>query len=75
MINFEQLTQTATEMLTLELWAQSYSLALLTLVIGFWVIKRVMGVPVIVTLESSQVEVTLRKFLREFGVHPVEGVG
>ena len=64
MINVEQLTQTATEMLMS--YGPKLLLALLTLIIGFWIIKRVMtmcdGM-----MERTQVEVTLRKFLVNLG--------
>ena len=64
MINVEQLTQTATELLLS--YGPKLLLALVTLIVGFWVIKRVMGV-FEKTLERSEVEVTLRKFLINLG--------
>lgn len=64
MVNVEQLTQTATEMLMS--YGPKLLLALLTLVVGFWIIRRVMGI-LEGTLERSQVEITLRKFLVNLG--------
>lgn len=64
MINVEQLTQTATELLLS--YGPKLLLALVTLIVGFWVIKRVMSV-FEKTLERSEVEVTLRKFLINLG--------
>ncbi len=64
MINVEQLTQTATEMLMS--YGPKLLLALLTLIVGFWIIKRVMTMCEGM-MERSQVEVTLRKFLVNLG--------
>ena len=64
MVNVEQLTQTATELLMS--YGPKLLLALLTLIVGFWIIKRAMGL-LDGTLERSQVEVTLRKFLVNLG--------
>ncbi len=64
MVNVEQLTQTATELLLS--YGPKLLLALITLIVGFWVIKRVMGV-FEKALERSEVEVTLRKFLVNLG--------
>ena len=64
MINVEQLTQAASELLLS--YGPRLLLAVLTLIVGFWVIKRVMtmfeGM-----MERSQVEITLRKFLMNLG--------
>ena len=64
MINVEQLTQTATEMLMS--YGPKLVLAVLTLIVGFWIIKRVMGACEGM-MERSQVEITLRKFLLNLG--------
>jgi len=64
MVNVEQLTQTATELLMS--YGPKLLLAFLTLIIGFWIIKRVMAM-FEGTLERSQVEITLRKFFVNLG--------
>ena len=64
MINAEQLTQTATELLMS--YGPKLLLAFLTLIVGFWIIARVMSMCEGM-LERSQVEVTLRKFLMNLG--------
>jgi small conductance mechanosensitive channel len=64
MLNVEQLTQTATEMLMS--YGPKLVLAVLTLIVGFWIIKRVMGACEGM-MERSQVEITLRKFLLNLG--------
>lgn len=64
MVNVEQLMQTATELLLS--YGPKLLLALLTLIIGFWMIKRGMGMGEAM-MERSQVEITLRKFLVNLG--------
>ena len=63
MFNVEQLTQTASELLVQ--YAPKFLLALLTLIVGFWIISRVMT-RLDLSLEQRQLEVTLRKFLVNF---------
>ncbi len=64
MMNVDHLTKIATELLMS--YGPKLLLALLTLIVGFWIIKRVMtmcdGM-----MERSQVEITLRKFLLNLG--------
>ncbi len=64
MVNVEQLTQTATELLMS--YGPKLLLAFLTLIVGFWIIKRVLAM-FDVALERSQVEITLRRFLVNLG--------
>ena len=63
MLNVEQLMQTATELLLS--YGPKLLMALLTLIIGFWMIKRMLGMGEAI-MERSQVEITLRKFLVNF---------
>ena len=60
MVNLTQLTQTGTELLLS--YGPKLLLAILTLIVGFWVIKRVMA-NLEKRLEVSQIEITLGKFL------------
>ena len=60
MLNVEQLTQTASELLMR--FVPTLLLALLTLIVGFWIISRVMA-RFDVMLEHRHLELTLRKFL------------
>ena len=64
MVNVEQLTQTATELLMS--YGPKLLLALLTLIVGFWMIKRGMALCEGM-MERSQFEITLRKFLMNLG--------
>ena len=64
MVNVEQLTQTATELLLS--YGPKLLLAFLTLVVGFWMIKSLMAMGEAM-MEKSQVEITLRKFLVNLG--------
>ncbi len=64
MLNIEQLTQTATELIMS--YGPKLLLAIVTLLIGFAVIKRVMRA-IENGLERSQVEITLRRFLVNLG--------
>ena len=64
MVNVEQLTQTATELLVS--YGPKLLLAFLTLIVGFWIIKRVLAM-FDVALERSQIEITLRRFLVNLG--------
>ncbi|MDH5428540.1 MAG: mechanosensitive ion channel [Nitrospirota bacterium] len=64
MVNVERLTQTATELLLS--YGPKLLLALLTLLVGFLIIKRVMAMGEAM-MERSQVEITLRKFLVNLG--------
>lgn len=60
MVNIEQVTQTAMELLMS--YGPKVLLAVLTLIVGFWVIKRMLGA-LELSLERSKIEVTLRRFL------------
>ena len=60
MVNLEHVTQTATELLMS--YGPKVVLAVLTLIVGFWVIKRLLGV-FDLQLEQTNIEVTVRRFL------------
>lgn len=64
MVNVEQLTQTATELVMS--YGPKLFLAFLTLIVGFWIIKRVLAM-FDVALERSQIEITLRRFFVNLG--------
>ena len=64
MINIENLTQTGAELLMS--YGPKLLLAILTLIVGFWVIKRVVAM-VEIKLENCEVDSTLRKFLVNAG--------
>ena len=74
MVNVEQLTQAATELLLS--YGPKLLLALLTLIVGFWIIKRVVAMGEAM-MERSQVDITLRKFLVNLGslISLIEGSG